>query len=286
MSNRYFRYASSNIPHVSKRDKGGEDAWLAQDNLLVVADGVGGWIQHGIDSGLYSKQLVRDIKAYYDKNNAKELREVLVESVKANTNTGSTTCVLAKFDTTRHDYLKTTNLGDSGYIIFRPDEQGVLSMRFRSQEQQYSFNFPYQCGTGAELPYKAYDTEHEIQDDDIIVMASDGVFDNLYNGDIKACVSEQMKGLYLESPKGASDCIANLSLKLGNMGGYLSPFAKNARDSGVDYPPQGKADDIAVIVAQIHTKGEGYVPQEVETNGPEIDSFSINPQKKSEIEDL
>jgi protein phosphatase PTC7 len=43
VSNRYFRYAAANIPHPSKRDKGGEDAWLAQEDLLVVADGVGGW---------------------------------------------------------------------------------------------------------------------------------------------------------------------------------------------------------------------------------------------------
>lgn len=31
------------IPHVEKRHKGGEDYFLAKDNILVVADGVGGW---------------------------------------------------------------------------------------------------------------------------------------------------------------------------------------------------------------------------------------------------
>ena len=43
VSNRYFRHAATNIPHIEKRDKGGEDAWVATDSLLVVADGVGGW---------------------------------------------------------------------------------------------------------------------------------------------------------------------------------------------------------------------------------------------------
>ena len=52
---KYFRFGSSNIPHYQKRLKGGEDAWIAQEDLLVVADGVGGWEQHGIDSGLFSK---------------------------------------------------------------------------------------------------------------------------------------------------------------------------------------------------------------------------------------
>lgn len=64
-----------------------------------MADGVGGWERHGIDSGLYSKQLATDIKKMFDKNEAKELREVLVDAVAVNKNQGSTTCVLAKFDT-------------------------------------------------------------------------------------------------------------------------------------------------------------------------------------------
>mmetsp|Transcript_13299 Transcript_13299/g.22585 ORF Transcript_13299/g.22585 Transcript_13299/m.22585 type:complete len:153 (+) Transcript_13299:45-503(+) len=99
VSNRYFRFAASNIPHDSKKDKGGEDAWVAQEDFLVVADGVGGWANQGIDSGLFSKQLVTDIKLFYDKDNAGDLKEILIDAVKANKEIGSSTCVLAKFDT-------------------------------------------------------------------------------------------------------------------------------------------------------------------------------------------
>jgi hypothetical protein len=42
-SNNFFRYAAINIPHDDKKHKGGEDAWVASNNLLTVADGVGGW---------------------------------------------------------------------------------------------------------------------------------------------------------------------------------------------------------------------------------------------------
>jgi hypothetical protein len=55
VSSKYFRFSASNIPHISKKEKGGEDAWVASHNLLVVADGVGGWANEGIDSGLFSK---------------------------------------------------------------------------------------------------------------------------------------------------------------------------------------------------------------------------------------
>lgn len=51
----YFRFGSSNIPHFKKREKGGEDAWYVQEDMMVVADGVGGWEAHGYDSGLFSK---------------------------------------------------------------------------------------------------------------------------------------------------------------------------------------------------------------------------------------
>ena len=57
----HFRFGSINYPHYDKLKKGGEDAWVAYKDLLVVADGVGGWASSGIDSGLFSKRLVHDI---------------------------------------------------------------------------------------------------------------------------------------------------------------------------------------------------------------------------------
>jgi len=59
--NRYFSYGAKVIPHKSKEHRGGEDAWVATDKFLAVADGVGGWISNGIDSGQFSKRLVWDL---------------------------------------------------------------------------------------------------------------------------------------------------------------------------------------------------------------------------------
>ena len=52
-----FRIGSYMIPHPEKAYKGGEDALFASENVLLVADGVGGWADSGIDPGLYSKKL-------------------------------------------------------------------------------------------------------------------------------------------------------------------------------------------------------------------------------------
>lgn len=54
-SSNYFKYAAASIPHPAKTQKGGEDAWVASPNVLVLADGVGGWESQGVDSGLFSK---------------------------------------------------------------------------------------------------------------------------------------------------------------------------------------------------------------------------------------
>ena len=51
----FFRQSVNMIPHYEKRHKGGEDAYVANEKLIVVADGVGGWGEVGIDPGLFSK---------------------------------------------------------------------------------------------------------------------------------------------------------------------------------------------------------------------------------------
>ena len=48
----------------------------------------------------------------------------MVDAVKSNGQIGSSTAVLAKFDTSRDNFIKTTNLGDSGYTLLRPIGNG------------------------------------------------------------------------------------------------------------------------------------------------------------------
>lgn len=228
----------------------------------------------------------------FDKNNAKELREVLVDAVKLNKNQGSTTCVLAKFDTQRPNYIKTTNLGDSGYILYRPNlENGTLTKLFRTVDQLYRFNFPFQAGSQVEPPYKADDQEHEIQDYDIIVMSSDGMTDNLYEEDIEKCFEPHLSGSsILIPPQEVSDCLAYKAGTLSFKEGIKSPFSKAAQDAGAlmfgeVWPDKGKVDDIAVIVAQIHMKNDNQVEQDISTNGTGLLEF-LKQNEESKKDDL
>ena len=44
-------------PHHQKKHKGGEDAAAITQNMVAVADGVGGWAESGVDPAVYSKKL-------------------------------------------------------------------------------------------------------------------------------------------------------------------------------------------------------------------------------------
>ena len=62
----------------------------------------------------------------------------------------------------------------------------------------------------------------------MILLGTDGVFDNVYDEDILECVKPSLKGVTLEMPQKASDCVAQLAAKMGTAPNYRSPFAKNA----------------------------------------------------------
>lgn len=80
-------------------------------------------------------------------------RDMLIEAVNDNREIGSCTCVLATLDE-KAPLLYTANLGDSGYMILRKEGLDLIKI-YRTKEQQHSFNFPFQVGTGGDDPAKA-----------------------------------------------------------------------------------------------------------------------------------
>jgi len=133
------------------------------------------------------------------------------ERVKADDIIGSSTACVAMFDGLRHQ-LHFSNLGDSGMIVLRhidatsagtlkrnakktkTERQSDLRIAFVSQQQLRSFNHPYQLGwTGEELngedtsfknAAESCTTSIHIRRGDIIIMATDGLFDNVELEDI------------------------------------------------------------------------------------------------------
>ncbi|CAF4061315.1 unnamed protein product [Adineta steineri] len=93
----------------------------------------------------------------------------------------STACIVALHNEQR--ILHTANLGDSGFVVIRNNK-----IVHRSQEQQHYFNSPFQLAIHptiedprliADSPDIASVTSCHVEENDIIVIATDGLWDNL-----------------------------------------------------------------------------------------------------------
>lgn len=64
------------------------------------------------------------------------------------------------------------------------EEGEKLVIIHETKEQQHSFNFPYQVGTNGDNPNKGDATSHTVEHGDIIIVGTDGLWDNMYRKDI------------------------------------------------------------------------------------------------------
>lgn len=186
---------------------------------MGVADGVGSWREYGVDPREFSHKLIGECENVLEeasshgesgeKTNWISPAELLARSyerTKGANVIGSSTACVALFDSVHHQ-LHFSNIGDSGIIVLRHIDSDVASalqrnrqtpraerksdlrIAFVSQQQLKSFNHPFQMGwTGEEVVggnssfKQASDSctsSVHILRGDIIIMATDGLFDNV-----------------------------------------------------------------------------------------------------------
>ncbi|RKP39925.1 phosphatase 2C-like domain-containing protein, partial [Dimargaris cristalligena] len=234
---------------------------------LGVADGVGGW--EGVKNAnpaLFSRKLMHysyievekyeniedyEFVHYYDinpvdilrKSYTQVLEDAYVEGIR-----GSSTACLAIL---RDDELRVANLGDCGLAVVRRGE-----FVFRTEEQQHSFNFPYQIGTGcADRPEDAQVFAFKVQRGDIILVGSDGLFDNLFDEDIleeiQRYVPQPTTPATPSPPTLPPEAIARRAKSVSEESRFTtSPFQNRAMQEGF-YHQGGKPDDITVLIAVV-----------------------------------
>ena len=111
--------------------------------MLVVADGVGGWGQRGIDPGAYSKTLCLLIGNIYDRNNSyyqERPEELLKLSVSKNQLPGTCTITVVTLNEVSGK-IKIAYMGDSLLSIYSDG-----SKKFKTTDHSRAFNQPYQVG--------------------------------------------------------------------------------------------------------------------------------------------
>lgn len=84
---------------------------------------------------------------------------------------------------------------------------------------------------------------------DIIVAATDGVFDNVYNSEAAEVVSDLRQAGH--QPEQTASGLAQFARRRAGDPHYESPFAKGATLAGWPNMHGGKLDDITVVVAYV-----------------------------------
>lgn len=292
----HFVSGTAYIPHPEK-DGNGEDAHFVSNNGLAVgvADGVGGWADLGVDSGKFSRELMMQCKYFQEAGDMMDPREILTVAFDSTTCIGtSTACLLALQD----HMLRTANIGDSSFLLLRKGEGGdknspggrkypVWKLVYQAPEQQHYFNCPLQLGTNSrDKPEHAQTFNLPCEPGDLILVATDGLFDNLFIEDILMVLEMHSQQFFhklkrdLAAVGGGGDPDTNqidiirplfevldreqltdlldgLAMRLtsaaheaGHDHVRRSPFAANARRAGFRYEG-GKLDDCTVVASYV-----------------------------------
>jgi protein phosphatase PTC7 len=255
------------IPHPAKVAKGGEDAYFLSTDMKVigVADGVGGWGDIGVDPALYSRSLMEGSKLSVDNPlSSRDPVEAMSEGYQYSSYVqGSSTCCILVLD---GNHINAANLGDSGFMIVRG-----LEIVYRTKEQQHSFNFPYQIGTGsADKPHHSQRIQIEVQPDDLIILGTDGLWDNLFDEDIIDVIANAPS-----DPATIAQLIARQAHIVANDKDIISPFSKSARSNGYPLATGGKLDDITVLCARVVLSYVDY--GELNNNNNGIEPMALAP---------
>jgi len=259
-------FSVCSIPHPAKEEKGGEDAYFIsrEAGVFGVADGVSGWAELGVDPALYSSELMGRVgrAAPAAPAGAQGLRAVLDASFREMESPGSTTVSVARVTAGRQ--LEVASLGDSGVAVLRETDAAGWRVVWRSKAQSHAFNMPYQLSSEAEesdSPADAQVAAVGLERGDVVVAASDGLWDNMHNAELCAAVGEHLAGR--EGPgEGLAEAIGRVAARHAQDPEYASPFMQEAFEQGElevsvwdklrgAAPTGGKLDDITVVAARV-----------------------------------
>jgi protein phosphatase PTC7 len=158
--------------------------------------------------------------------------------------------------------VATANLGDSGYIILRP-QSSPPEVVYRSKEQTKRFNHPFQLtvlppeyrrpGQVLDMPSDSQRAEHSLAAGDVVVVGSDGLFDNLFDHEILKIVVEE-RSKHRDDAKtftqAASDRLLKDARVIAAEKYRTTPFSQGAKEAGYKFQG-GKMDDITVVTGLV-----------------------------------
>ncbi|RDX58142.1 putative protein phosphatase 2C 71 [Mucuna pruriens] len=236
------------LPHPSKALTGREDAYfISHQNWLAVADGVDQWSLEGSNAGLYIRELMEkceSIVSNYENISTIKPTEVIIRGAAETQSPGSSAVLVAHFD---GQVLHAANVGNTGFIIIRDG-----SIFKKSAPMFHEFNFPLLIVKGDDPSELIEGYTIDLHDGDVIVTATNGLFDNLYEQEIASIISKSLQAsLTLQE---IAEFLAMRAQEVGRSTSIRSPFADAAQALGYVGYIGGKLDDVTVIVSLVQPR--------------------------------
>jgi protein phosphatase PTC7 len=237
-----------NIPHTEKEHRGGEDSFVVStptNSTIAVADGVGGWSSKGVNPRAFADEILT--KTYkIIKSGEIDPKTAIKSAYPVLRCVGSATLCFGKM--TEDGIFRVANIGDSGFMVIRRGE-----ILIESAEQQHGFNYPYQLGIGvngephgADRPEDAEVYRMQLEKKDIIIMGTDGLFDNIWPQKILDYINSNAL-----NPIDLSKGLATKAFEESKKDDNNIPFFHRAKEANKQFSSfkGGKEDDITVIVS-------------------------------------
>lgn len=150
--------------------------------------------------------------------------------------------------TIHENKLSVANLGDSRLVVFRKMD-GQFSDIYHTPMQQHYFNCPFQFASEAGDPAQAADLlEFDVEEGDLVVTSTDGMWDNLFVEDIAGIINESSPARTHNSSdlSALSQLLSERTTKIANNPRSRTPFAQEARKHNLKFRG-GKVDDVTII---------------------------------------
>ena len=232
------------LPHPAKVRWGGEDATFIKGRTFGVFDGVSG--AEKLDGvPLYSRTLANEMKKMCG-TSGETVQDMTTYMASAasyadDSATGASTAVVASIG--ENGFLQALNVGDSCCMVVR---EGKITAKTR--EISHYWECPYQLSEDSpDQPKDGTKLNVELIPGDVIIMGSDGVFDNVNDGILLDLVAESS----VVRPTSLAKKICDVSRKISLDKTAVTPYSLQARRRGdADYRDGlgGKVDDVSCII--------------------------------------
>jgi protein phosphatase PTC7 len=277
------------MPHPDKSDlgPGGEDSYfISTDNVTVgVADGVGGWRKYEKTfSHIWSQGLMNLCEKHSENHTSPfEIIKHAYEDINKDIVGSTTVTVVRLSEESQSLKLNFYSIGDSLCSVYR-EGSGVV---FSTNKTSYEFNYPYQLGSREiSTVYDGTNESCEVEQGDILICASDGVWDNLFHEDIEEIIIKVSSKYHMQhrldagtqrnsTDENRQSFVKELARQVvrqayirGSVQNTETPFSESAGKAGYD-SIGGKLDDTTAIVSYI-------VVNEIKEQSEELSSISEN----------